>query len=94
MLHRDAPDRWPDLQLEARNLQLAAQLLIESGDCEGFTRMAWGMFHWVWRFGNIGALARWAERALTACGECAERHGPGRLGTPSRSCLVVALPGR
>ena len=68
VLHRDAPDRWPDLQLEARNLQLAAQLLIESGDCEGFTRMAWGMFHWVWRFGNIGALARWAERALTVCG--------------------------
>ena len=70
VLHRDAPDRWPDLALEARNLQLAAELLIESGDCEGFTRMAWGMFHWVWRFGNIGALARWAERALTVCGEC------------------------
>ena len=68
VLHRDAPDRWPDLQLEVRNLQLAAQLLIESGDCEGFTRMAWGMFHWVWRFGHIGALARWAERALAACG--------------------------
>ncbi len=30
--------------------------------------MAWGMFHWVWRFAHIGALARWAERALTACG--------------------------
>ncbi len=68
VLHRDAPARWPDLALEARNLQLAAELLIESGDCEGFTRMAWGMFHWVWRFGNIGALARWAERALTVCG--------------------------
>ena len=94
VLHRDAPDRWPDLQLEARNLQLAAQLLIESGDCEGFTRMAWGMFHWVWRFGHIGALAQWAERALTACGSAPNAMDPVVVGTPSRSRLVVALPGR
>lgn len=76
VLHRDAPDRWPDLQLEVRNLQLVAQLLIESGDCEGFTRMVWGMFHWVWRFGHIGALARWAERALTACGSAPNAMDP------------------
>ena len=65
---RDAPDRWPDLQVEARNLQLAAEQLIEFGDCERLARMAWGMFHSMWRFGNFGALARWAERALAACG--------------------------
>ena len=68
-LHRDAPDRWADLALEARNLQRAAQLLIDSGDYDGFTRMAWGMFHWVWRFGQIGVLSRWAERALIACSD-------------------------
>ena len=67
--YRDAPDRWPDLQVEARNLQLAAELLIESGDCQRFARMAWGMFHSMWRFGHIGVLARWAERALAACGD-------------------------
>ena len=31
--------------------------------------MAWGVFHWMWRFGDIGVLARWAERALVACGD-------------------------
>ena len=67
--YRDAPDRWPDLQVEARNLQLAAELLIESGDCQRLARMAWGMFHSMWRFGQISVLARWAERALAACGE-------------------------
>ena len=66
--YRDAPDRWPDLQVEARNLQLAAEQLIESGDCQRLARMAWGMFHSMWRFGNFGGLARWAERALAACG--------------------------
>ena len=71
MLHRDAPNRWPDLQVEVRNLRGAAELLIASGDCDGFTRMAWGMFHWVWRFGHIGVLAQLAERALSTCG------GPG-----------------
>jgi hypothetical protein len=75
-LHRDAPERWQDLQLEVRNLQSAAQILIESGDCEGFTRMAWGMFHWVWRFGHIETLARWAERALTACGSAPNALDP------------------
>ena len=69
MLHRDAPDHWADLQVEARNLQLAAQLLIESGDCEGFARLAWGMFHWMWRYRHFGALAQWAERALATCGD-------------------------
>ena len=68
VLHRDAPDRWPDLHLEVRNLQLAAQLVIESGNWKGFTQMAWSMFHWVWRFGHLGALARWAEHALAASG--------------------------
>jgi len=68
MQFRDAPDRWPDLQVEARNLQLAAEHLIESGDCQRLARMAWGMFHSMWRFGNFGALAQWAERALAACG--------------------------
>ena len=69
VLHRDAPARWPELVGEARNLQRAAQMLIESGDCDSFTRMAWGMFHWMWRYGHIGVLARWVERALTVCGE-------------------------
>ena len=67
--HRDAPDRWPELQVEARNLQLAAELLIESGDCQRLALMAWGMFHSMWRFGHMGVLAQWAERALTACGD-------------------------
>ena len=78
VLHRDAPDRWPDLQVEARNLQLAAQLLIESGDCEGFTRMAWGMFHWMWRFGHIGALAQVGGTRPRRLRRARERHGPGR----------------
>ena len=38
--------------------------------------MAWGMFHWVWRFGHIGTLARWAERALTACGSAPNAMDP------------------
>jgi predicted ATPase len=77
VLHRDAPDQWADLQVEARNLQLAAQLLIESGDCEGFTRLAWGLFHWMWRYGHMAALARWTERALAACSDPANATDSG-----------------
>jgi predicted ATPase len=69
VLYQDAPDHWADLEVEARNLQLVAQLLIESGDCEGFARLAWGMFHWMWRYRHFGALAQWAERALATCGD-------------------------
>ena len=76
VLHRDAPERWPSLQVEARNLRLAAQMLVEAGDCEAFTRLAWGMFHWMWRFGHIGELARWAERALVACGDPVDHMDP------------------
>ncbi len=65
--HRDAPERWSELQVEARNLRLAAELLIESGDCHRLAVMAWGMLHSMWRFGHISVLARWAERALTSC---------------------------
>ena len=93
--YRDAPDRWPELQVEARNLQLAAELLIESGDCQRFALMAWGMFHSMWRFGHIGVLARWAERALAACGDPGtDAVDRDRVGTPARRGLVVALPGR
>ena len=46
--------------------------------------MAWGMFHWMWRFGHIGALTRWAERALTACGD------PGNAVDPSASARLRA----
>ena len=67
--YRDAPDRWPELQVEARNLQLAAELLVDSGECQGLAVMAWGMLHSMWRFGHIDVLARWAERALAACGD-------------------------
>lgn len=83
--HRDAPDRWPELQVEARNLQRAAELLIDSGDCRRLAVMAWGMLHSMWRFGDIGVLARWAERALAAC----EDLPPGPA-TPTASARLRA----
>ncbi len=83
-LHQDAPNRWPDLQVEVRNLRRAAELLIASGDCDGFTRMAWGMFHWVWRFGHIGVLAQLAEQALASCA------GPGSEVDPRVSARLRA----
>jgi len=69
VLHRDAPGRWPQFVVEARNLRLAAQMLLDAGDWRGFTRLAWGVFHWIYRFGDIRLFAAWAERALIECGD-------------------------
>jgi predicted ATPase len=67
--HRDAPGRWPELLVEAGNLRKATQLLLEEGNWQGFTTMAWGTFHWIFRFGNMRVFAAWAERALAQAGE-------------------------
>jgi hypothetical protein len=69
VLHRDAPGRWPELLVEARNLRLAAQLLLDANDWASFTRLAWGVFHWIYRFGDIKVFAGWAERALSQSGD-------------------------
>ncbi len=38
LVHRDAPTRWPELLVEARNLRLAAQMLLDAGDWRGFIK--------------------------------------------------------
>ncbi|MFL6287554.1 MAG: ATP-binding protein, partial [Actinomycetes bacterium] len=69
VLHRKAPGNWPDLLVEARNLRQAAQLLLEADDWQNFTRLAWGVFHWIYRFGGMKTFAEWAERALAQSGD-------------------------
>ena len=69
VLHRKAPGRWPEMLPEARNLRKAAQLLLEAGNWQGFTTLAWGVFHWVFRFGDMKLFAGWAERALAQSGD-------------------------
>ncbi len=67
LLHHDAAARWPDLQFEARNLERAAQILIDAGDHERFVRLAWGILDWMWLFGRIQELAAWTQRAYDDC---------------------------
>ncbi len=69
VVYRDAPGRWPELLVEARNLQKAARLLLETGDWRGFTVLAWGTFHWIYRFGDMRVFASWAEQALAQAGD-------------------------
>jgi predicted ATPase len=69
VLHRDAPVRWPELAVEARNLRHAAQLLLDASDWKSFTRLAWGVFHWVYRYGDMTGFAASAERALVQSGD-------------------------
>jgi predicted ATPase len=82
VLHRDAPGNWPELLVEARNLRLAAQLLLDADDWASFTQLAWGVFHWIYRFGDIKVFAGWAERALKQSGDPksdADRASAARL---------------
>ena len=75
VLHRDAPGRWPELVVEARNLRRAAELLLDAGDWQRFAKVAWGVFHWVFRFGDIRVYAGLAERAFAQCGEAQSAAG-------------------
>ncbi len=69
VLHREAPGRWPELLVEARNLRRAAELLLDAGDWQRFTRLAWGVFHWAFRFGDMRVYAGLVERAFVLSGD-------------------------
>ena len=82
VLHRDAPGNWPELLVEARNLLLVAQLLLDADYWASFTQLAWGVFHLIYRFGDIKVFAGWAERALRQSGDPksdADRASAARL---------------
>ena len=98
VLHRDAPGRWPELLVEARNLRRAAQVMLDREDWRSFTRFAWGVFHWIYRFDDMKSFLTWAERALAQSGHPesdADRAAQARLvaGVCWGRFLVGDIPG-
>lgn len=88
VLHREAPRRWPELVVEARNLRRAAELLLDAGDWQRFAAVAWGVFHWVFRFGDMRVYAALAERAFAQCAEA--QSAAARRGEPMSDADAAA----